>query len=260
MKRYLGLGLLLILIVNVFIISGALYNRSAEPLYTLELSEREFNKAYSYAVDSENSGKTIELSRANYRRTNSFFGGVLSAEQLAGFGLSIDSLDQKRGETEYYSVKNISVFVAVEFAGDSYERNLEEARVKILEIQEKPDSFSKYELKSAKENYDDLLNSSSRLYYIDAHQSDEHLAKKYSNNTNIFLLKGRLGLSYNKKKMAYIINYVDKNVEGMLLTNTQGKILPADTLEYDSSTKFRATMHVGKRYETWISDIKLVNQ
>jgi hypothetical protein len=60
--------------------------------------------------------------------------------------------------------------------------------------------------------------------------------------------------------MAYIINYVDKNVEGMLLTNTQGKILPADTLEYDSSTKFRATMHVGKRYETWISDIKLVNQ
>ncbi len=52
MKRYLGLGLLLILIVNVFIISGALYNRIAEPLYSLSLSHLKFSTAYCSSVGS----------------------------------------------------------------------------------------------------------------------------------------------------------------------------------------------------------------
>ena len=61
MRKSLLASVLLLLLTNIVVLAGIAYNRSGEPLLSLELTERELPLMYSASSKEENSGTTLSL-------------------------------------------------------------------------------------------------------------------------------------------------------------------------------------------------------
>jgi hypothetical protein len=59
MRKLLIAAVVLLLLANVVVLTGVAYNRSGEPLFSIELTERELPLMQSIGYEEENSGTTL---------------------------------------------------------------------------------------------------------------------------------------------------------------------------------------------------------
>ena len=90
MKKYLIMGLSLILLTNAFILGGVAYNRSQPVVSQLELSGREFALSYGFMPEDSATVLRIDIRGASYFDSETegvFLRNKFGAETLAKLGL-----------------------------------------------------------------------------------------------------------------------------------------------------------------------------
>ena len=60
-KQYMLAAGLVLLVSNVFVLTGVAYNRSGDPVSRMTLTERELASPYSYSYRKEDSGVVFNL-------------------------------------------------------------------------------------------------------------------------------------------------------------------------------------------------------
>ncbi|MFJ2366719.1 DUF4824 family protein [Pseudomonas sp. NPDC087697] len=254
-------GVGLILITNVIVLLGAIYNKSGTPDSVLKLSQRELQVPYGGREGTDNSGISLRLL---LRSTGPFDVGFPGEEgsaawfdtaKLTELGFNVSApIDTEQDRSYYRKQRSRQVFLVLEFNGRAYQQAVELAK------KVEPDELKKKQPTTlAKEQ-----NTSSRLFIVDAGVNREILRAKYPDTTQYSIVRGQIQLMviYRKNKQAMLTGYVNKidaeniNVpfafrsvfEPMQRTVQKSSY----SAENDGRPPFEAAIAFGKRLEPWI--------
>ena len=284
----LGAGVLLLL-SNIFVLSGVAYNRSGEPVSKITLTERELSSPYSYSYRKEDSGVAFYLqwrvlSEKNNNTYYSYYSGAytpvqwLDEKKLTQLGFDTSFDPKQKGSYRFYNnLPERQVYLVLEYDGESYQRALKMAQENLFEketlLESMPKDISEQEknrikgnAKSARNILEQEQNSRSRLFVIDADVDDESLRKKYADQTRYLVVKGKVGVTLQSKNKTSVVR--GRITE--ILNNRIHIPLPyRDQLVEFSKTKkyhqhqgkkprFQGTFAWGKRYEPWIVGVAML--
>ena len=125
MKRYLTLGLLIIILTNIMLFLGVWINRTGQTTSELALTERELSLPYLNFSQPENSGLALQIKwrvpvqesdsggHYNYQRSID-----ISKIELKNLGFKPEKLIQKS------NILKKELYWALEFDGDLYQKQL----------------------------------------------------------------------------------------------------------------------------------------
>lgn len=287
-KHYMLAAGLLLLVSNVFVLTGVAYNRSGEPVSKITLTERELSSPYSYSYRKEDSGVAFYLQwRVHSERTIYNYGYYSSAytpvewldeEKLAqlGFDTSIDP-EQRDAYRVYNDIPERVVYLVMEYDGESYQRALKIAEDNLFEKESLLESLARdvakqeknrieNDAKQARNIHEQEVNSRTRLFVIDAGLDDEVLRKKYAEQSRYLVVKGKVGVTLQSKDKKRILR--GRITE--LLNNRIHIPLPFrdQLVEFSRTRKYRkyqgkqprfqGTFAWGKRYEPWIETVSML--
>ncbi|MFT6270121.1 MAG: hypothetical protein ACJAVV_002950 [Alphaproteobacteria bacterium] len=271
MKRYLIAGIGLITIINVIVLTGVAYNRSEPYTSSIEMSYRDFNLPYTNDSNAENSAKRLRFAtRLPNKRdvdetdTNRFFATHLSDQQLANIGLvNLDKPDAAAIDSAYWRYNlshEVDVFLALELNGEEYQRALrikqQDMDTMLQKIERDPSSVSEGQERRTRLSLEDETIRASRLFYIDAHKDSDELQKRYQDKPNVLLTKGKVQIYYNQKEKAYIANYAYLLVNEIMLPRELANTVSEYKLANKEDNDLLFTLHIGKRFEPWLGQIK----
>jgi Domain of unknown function (DUF4824) len=275
-KKVLAAGIALFILTNIIVISGAMYNRTGEPESLIEFSERELT--INDWQKKENSGLSLQLNWNQYTFGYGNYYHQFSDEKLLSLGYDlIDSKD--RDEVWEFIRKQLprSVWVVLEFNGESYQNKLREAE-KQFEEDERLYSLetSNEQLKRKMERSQNELkwekNSSSRLFAIDVGNNPEQLRQQYPDKSRYIITSGIIRLSYNDDYdtriniTGYISDINVTNIHVPLEHRTEFDALPekefitqGNIYPLSFKPRYQVRIGYGKRYEPWIMSAKLLD-
>lgn len=272
-NKVLATGIALILLTNVIVIGGALYNRSGEPDAVVTLSERELT-LYDWNR-KENSGLSLLLNWHGYAYDTYDTRRWLNHEKMVELGFDLP--DKKdRAALRQYARKQLPrpVWVVLEFDGATYREVLQDAEKKFLEEQQlyshEPDSATqKARLQDAAQNLQWVRVSDSRLYVIDAGRDPEQLRQRYPDRAHFIVAAGvvRLDYDYYGGGREEISGYIPEvSVTHIHVAHEQRAVFDAlpdrhyidDGSGYARSfnPRFRVRLAWGRRYEPWIVNVE----
>jgi len=287
MKRYgLITAICLVLIVNVFVFAGVVYNRSGDPDSMIVLTERE---ARLIPGEKDNTGMFLELDweSAGYyqydihRPQQSWLDGNKLGE--LGFDVSFPLNDTKASKFYRRSLLR-EAYIVLEYGGMPWEiwlkKNLDYQKTLAEKFALENDNTKKEALKKNIKRRERLPLAKSRLFAIDAGNDPTQLRQKYPVRDRFIIVRGKIALTY------YSGNYMpDKNkrnkpfLEGSIREVFSSKLfVPHSEREYLSNLKYRSyysyyyvpddesdaklkpryevELKFGKKFEAWISNIK----
>ncbi|EJM53220.1 DUF4824 family protein [Pseudomonas sp. GM48] len=254
-------GVGLILIANVIVLVGVIYNRSGVPDSVLKLSQRELQVPYSGRWNADNSGMSLKLLLRSTGPLNvggsgeegnaALFGKVKLAE--LGFDVSAP-IDTEQGRSRLRKQRSRQVFLVLEFNGRAYQQAVELAKkIEVDELNKKqPTTLAREQ------------NASSRLFIVDAGVNRETLRAKYPDTAQYSIVRGqiRLMVIYGHNKQTMLTGYVNKmGVERINVPiafrsvfEPMQRIVQKNSYsaENDGRPPFEATIAFGKRLEPWI--------
>jgi len=275
MRKLMLTCVLLLLLTNIVVLAGVAYNRSGEPLFSLELTERELPINQSFSSKDENSGTTLSLlwqihdpdKEPQYRSTTYGSPDWLDHEKLTELGFDMKKIksdkDKYRQRTSHLATK---VILALEYQGGSYDRAMARADKKANELRQElandPDdkallnALSKYELTLTR-----LKVSRTRLYVVDAGLDKQALMQKYSDQNNILLVRGEIGLHWTDNVVSGRIRqlYIQKvhvplPLSAQLTTWTYEET-NANYRNRSIPPRYKVRLNIGKRWEPWIESV-----
>lgn len=271
-NKVLATGIALILLTNVIVIGGAMYNRSGEPEAVLTLSERELS--LRNWNQKENSGLSLGLDWRGQYYDNLELLGPGKLREL-GYKL-IDSDD--RQENSQYARKQLprAAWIVLEFDGASYQAAVQEAEGRYQEekrlLPGNEDSETQEKrLKSAEENLEWLKESSSRLYAIDAGLDPAQLRQRYPDRSHYIVTAGIVNITYdydsnNRERIKGYIS--DINVDSIHIPLEHRVVFDSlperqyrkrDPYYYSQPVfkpRYQVKLAYGRRYEPWIVNVE----
>lgn len=269
MKKYLILGLTLIVSCNAAILSSVAYNRS-DALSSIELSGREFSDVNTMMRENSASFVRLDVRQPTNMNGTTFFTSHLSAEQLKQVGLSKQPVLNKHNKKSYGHRRfSKEVFLAIEYAGDDYKDAVTNAKSALLNYenakQDTEVSVEDFSLRSLKDRVLFETEMASRLFYIDASLDKSWLNEKYSDNKNVFIMKGELTINYIEKKQAHKVSFARLYTPEIMLTRDlaqqveQNNYIDDLDIPYyrNMNPKLALSLNIGKRLEPWISDVSI---
>ncbi len=289
MKKY-GLipAIVLIVLTNVVVLAGVVYNRSGEPDATMTLTERELHWRDSWRnVDREDSGLYLKLkiNSSGYDRYNWKHReyALLNQEKLAELGFDTTFPLKGSMASRYYSRQlPRQAYVVLEFEGDAHQnwlqlqkKQIEKLKQELLE-EKKPDK--KKSLRNFIRQNEKSLISESHLFVVDAGQDASKLREQYTDRSRYIITPAvfRISLHYEPSKKnphllskPYLSGWVQKlSIEEIhvpsdyrsffisdIKTHTK-TYLPKGKPLSDLKPRYRVTLNYGKRHEPWIADVK----
>lgn len=196
LKQKLIAGLLLIVMTNIIVVAGVIFNRTGEPISSITLSERELSMPYSWQVtsvrDSENTGLSLNI---DFERSQYLKDLRLSKQQLKDLGFNLGNKD-----VSYWT--NSQVFYwALEYDGKHFDADLKEIQIELLEAEKRLDNAeqsddeknirsAQRERDYAQENLERMQQAQSRLYVVAFDQDLDVLRQKFAQQTNIIFMQG----------------------------------------------------------------------
>ena len=265
----------LLLLTNVVVLAGVAYNRSAEPLVSIELTERELPIQYSYNSKEENSGTALSLKwqifdpDKNPKYLSSIYSTPtwLDDKKLTALGFDMKELknDVKKHQYRTSHLSNEAVLV-LEYQGDSYHKALAIAESKAERLRKRVADFPEDEKELKKlNNFEAQLSrlkiSQTRLYVVDAGPDKKALTQKYSDKNKYLFAHGEIGLSWNNKTLEGRIRklYIPKIHVPLPFSNILSGFTPEDRYSsYNANStppRYKVQLNRGKRLEPWIASV-----
>ena len=289
-KQYMLAAGLVLLVSNVFVLTGVAYNRYGDPVSRMTLTERELASPYSYSYRKEDSGVVFNLQwrvmadRQNFSSYGFYSGPYTPAKwldksklQALGFDTSYEV--KKKGAYKFYDSQPArEAYLVLEYDGEQYQQVLKMAQDNLFEKEALLEGLSKdiseqekkrieNNAKTARNVVEQERNSRSRLFVIDAGLGDEVLRKQYADQDRYLVLKGKVKISIQTKdKKTYLRGRVSE-----VLNNQIHIPLPFrdQLVEYSKTKKYRkykgkkprfqASFAWGKRFEPWIESVSLLD-
>lgn len=283
MKNYLlsrilfALAFIILIITNIFVLSGVASNRSGSPEAHIRLTEREL--ALPYRNHKENSGLALRLkwralgrakSDYSYYRGNS--PAWFTAEKLEELGFDISRYYNPDGKTVFYK-RPIpkQVFIVLEYDGDLYQQSLERAKSELEKekaaLKLNPDNKKQQNsLKYAEEWFEKEQVEQSRLFAIDAGLDADTLREKYKDRSHFIITKGLVKPTVKhtkniKKVSGYIsrIHIIKINVPLKYRQIFDSMPWYRSGTKVSRTPRFEINLAYGNRFEPWVTDVNLLN-
>lgn len=206
----LAAGLGFILVVNAVALGGVAYNRGGNPDSVLRLTERELQRPYGWARNSENSGQSLTLQWRTmledadpaigiYMNYSGIGGspGWLNEAKLASLGF--DARPRLHANRANFMERDLpkQAFLVLEADGPTYQRVLERIRKQAAESESKSvaDPNNKQgasQAKVAKEQLAREESQASRLFVVDAGLDVEQLRARYPDRSHYAIVQGEI--------------------------------------------------------------------
>lgn len=258
-------SLALLLVTNIFVLSGVSYNRSGDPESLADLTERELT--LPYRIHEENSGLSLSLvwrtlGRDNESVTYSGWGSPawFNEEKLRELGYRDNQLKE---EDSIRRPLPKTAFIVLELGGKQYQEAINRAERNLAKEQAK-EGADEQEIKWAQERLRRERFLESRLFAIDAGLDPAKLRQKYPDTSRFLISPGQVRVStyYNgKTKEQYSGSISGLSVEKIHVPLSQrhvfSKFLKEDTLRDNSKAgpRYKITLAYGKRFEPWIESV-----
>ncbi|MCZ6525526.1 MAG: DUF4824 family protein [Gammaproteobacteria bacterium] len=268
-------GIVLILLTNVVVITGAIGNRSGQAEAVLELTERELSLRYT--KKRENSGISLRLNTNHYAyRSHRGYRGLhwLDLKKLEELGFStITGDNQKEIRKQVSKVLPKQVYLVLEYDGDAYREALQRAVDELIEERSlfnsaEDNETQKRRLDSAERQLARMKYSASRIYAIDAGLDPVTLRENFPDNTKFFIVIGLVRLSYYgfKDERGPYGGYISKiNVNKIHVPLEHRDVF--DSLPEKEFVEFRfyppryrIKLAYGRRYEPWILNVEKIDR
>lgn len=279
-KKLFLTAFLVLVVTNLFVLLGVYSNRSGELERQLILTERELQPPYR--ISDENSGLFLTIiwrSRGEknelYRSINQHAPVWLDAEKLKSLGFDIDTYREKTDEKRYGYTTTKECFIVLEFNGERYNRELEEARKELTAqetvLRSDPDNASAQRIyKRAQERAEAIEKYETRLYAVDAGIDPQALKEKYSDSSTYIITKAGIRLSndFKSKEIYGVISglsiprvHVPTRFRPLIdsiipYTKRAGTSFRRHDTTSPHPPRFQVTIAYGKRHEPWISSIE----
>lgn len=266
MKKYLLIGLIILIGSNLVALSGVAFNRMGEATTQLTLTERELSLPYSYGVHKENSGILLSIKwRTPMKEYKPYYYNssdlIMTKTELSELGF-----DQLEADNKLW-VESRELYWALEFDGDLYDAEVKKAELKyqasLATYQEQPNDTNSQDKKEALNRLNREKKSNSRLFFLEASKDYESLSTKFSDRKNILFVKGLAKPYYNNVQKNYSLLLRHLSVSNIMVPLEQREIFSGLTNLYnDDITPPRYAVEIkwGSRLEPWIIDVnKLTN-
>ncbi len=275
MRKFIVASVFLLLLTNIVVLAGVAYNRSGDPLLTIELTERELPIVVSAGSKDENSGTSLSLKwyvlspdkDPEYLSTTYGSSTWLDDEKLTELGFDMKKFksepDKYRHRTSHLATEAVLV---LEYQGDTYLKALafvkEKAEQLRLMVAEYPgDESLANDLNNYVEQLTRLKVSQSRLYVVDAGLDVQALIGKYAGNNNYLLARGEIGLGWNEDDVSGRISqlyirqvHVPLPLSEQLVTLANGEAY-ASNRNSSIPPRYKVRLNIGKRLEPWIESV-----
>jgi len=264
----------LLVLANVVVLSGVIYNRADEPLNSLNLTERELPVQSVNVSNNENSGMHLKLrwlvlqGPDEPRRFYSGYGnpGWLDERKLVELGLDVDKLKQTRQKYPAFSPpKTVEVILVLEYQGEAYRQDVArtERALKKLQQQEKsmPDLDIGKKIQSYTKQLQRMKLSQSRLYVIDAGQHVVSLQQKYPDRHKYLFARGEISAGWKKDHLYGHVRRLYIPQVHVPLPDSQQLVDITKGKKYYSygakpiAPRYRVKLNIGLRLEPWIETI-----
>lgn len=274
-KRVLWIGLGLLIVTNVVVLGGALYNRSGEPQAVLRLSERELELPYRYGFERENSGLSLELRWRVPRSPGEGLYGIygegtpwLDKAKLTELGFDMSRSPYTAAGARYYA-KQLprEVFLVLEFDGAAYRTALQRAEEQMKRAGERAAANPAVKelsgnLERATANLDSERNRNSRLFVVDAGRDSAALRAKYADRAHYAIVPGIVRVTTQRRGTdAAPVGYVDSlSVNSIEVPAAHRWPFAAAYKDAGEGApragKYAVAVAFGKRLEPWILDVR----
>ncbi len=263
MKKYLLIGLTILIGTNLAALSGVAYNRMGEATAQLTLTERELSLPYNSSAQKENSGMSLSIDWRIPTGKNEIYYPYnsrdirLTKDELLSLGFV--QADIKEG----YWVESRELYWALEFDGALHKAEIIKAEDKyqtaMMAFKENPNDTSSRKKKEFSESLAREKTTNSRLFFIEASADYELLANKFSGKQNILIVKGLAKPYYNNHDQTYSLLLKHLSVRKIMI--------PLEYVEVLSKLKrigrqdivaprYSVDISWGSRIEPWVVDVK----
>ncbi|MBD3792100.1 MAG: DUF4824 family protein [Campylobacterales bacterium] len=279
-KKLFFTAFLLLAVTNLIVLWGVYTNRNGEQEAKLLLTERELQPPYR--ISDENSGLSLTIIWRSigkkddiYRSINQHAPVWLDAEKLKSLGFDIDTYREKTDEKRYGYTTTKECFIVLEFNGERYNRDLEEALEELTAqetvLRSDPDNASAQRIyKRAQERAEAIEKYETRLYAVDAGIDPETLKEKYSDSSTYIITKAGIRLSndFKSKEIYGVISGLSiprvhvptrfRPVFDSIIpyTHQTGRNYKRHKTTSPHPPRYQVTIAYGKRHEPWISSIE----
>lgn len=263
MKKYLLIGLAILMGSNLAVLGGVVLNRSGEATSQLTLTERELSLPYYMGAKAENSGISLSLNwRVPSKGDKNYYpyGSkkvVINKDQLLALGFDKSSMTKGRWS------EPIEMYWALEFDGALYKLELKKIAVKykeaLLAYKEQENEEHKRQKKQSRDQLAREKKTNSRLFFIEASASYEALVTKFSGKEDILIVKGLAKYYYNKKDKTYNLSLNNLSVSNIMVPLDNRDVFTGlNRLSWQDNIEPRYIVKVqwGSRLEPMIIDVK----
>ncbi|WP_317930490.1 DUF4824 family protein [Halioxenophilus sp. WMMB6] len=262
----------LVLLVNALILVSVAYNRSGEPLYTLQLTERELAYYPSYRYGRENSGVQLKLDWQvvpENLRFDYYYGYRarpvwLDEAKLSELGVDVVGLKHSTKPRHARLLdRHINVYLVLEYDGEAYrtvlqraESAVEEARANLQHAGE--DEQRQRQLKSIERQAGLWQNSYSRLFVVDAGLDRQALAQRYRDRSQTLVMAGVISVYWSGNQLqGYVNRLAIDRVHVPLPLADFFRGLPAPSYRYAADPeraqpRYQVELKIGKRLQPWL--------
>lgn len=265
MKKYLLIGLVIIMGTNLVVLGGVAFNRSGDITSHLTLTERELPLPYNTGSQKENSGVLLSINwRTASKANNTYYPYNASEQHITKdelLALGFENIDKQSSNW----TTPLELYWALEFDGALHKAEIKKAEAKyqkaLLAYNEQANDENKRKEKQFSENLAREKTSNSRLFFIEAAADYELLAAKFSNQNNMLIVKGLTNYYYNKKDDKYSLNLNHLSIGSIMAPLEHTDVFSGLQRQIRNGAllpRYTVTVKWGARLEPWITNTKRV--
>ena len=266
MKKYLSIGLVILIGTNLVALGGVAYNRMGEATAHLTLTERELSLPYNDSFQNENSGSSLSINWRMPTGADEIYYAynsrdvTISTDELLALGFS-----QTDVEGDYW-LGSRELYWVLEFDGTLHKAEIEKAAMKyqraVTTYEEQPNADNSSNRKEYRDNLEREKISNSRLFFVEAAADYKSLANKFAGQQNLLYVKGLARPSYNRDDETYRLMLGELAIGNIMVPLAHTKVfsgLKSLQRQDIKPPRYAVDIKWGKRLEPWIiSTMKLV--
>jgi len=265
MKKYLLIGLTILIGTNLATLGGVAYNRMGDATAQLTLTERELSLPYNSGAEKENSGLSLSINWRTPTENNETYYPYnsrdirLTKDELLALGF--EQTDVK----DNYWVESRELYWAFEFNGDLHKAEIKKANEKyhdaLATYEEQPNDTSSRKKMEYNESLAREKTSNSRLFFIEASADYESLANKFSGKQNILIVKGLSKPYYNNKAYSLLLKHLSvSNIMVPLEYSEALSHLKRVERRDVTSPRYAVDISWGGRLEPWVTNTNKIEE
>lgn len=299
-RKYIYIaGGILILLTNIVALGGVAWNRKGDPRTVMKLSERELYLPYNSQREfNENSGIALHLrwqSAEGWGRQGPYKEihksgdpcepGWLDQEKLKSLGFDVSQpAGTPEGKRHYDKELPREAFLVLEFNGPAYVRAVEAARKKLADQEALLKGYSsgkwgsvtgvQDEVKYLKRELEDIEQSETRLFVVDAGLNAQTLRTRYPDIAKYAIVHGEVKPGYFVCGEKNNVTVIRGSVQELSITEINvpfryrhqfeplRRMFASGSLDEEKKGRahpYEVTLVYGQHLEPWIKEVSWKN-